>query len=75
MTDFSNKIKNFLRSWNFWRPFLAVLIGSTAGFLYYYFIGCRSGSCPITGNPYASIVWGGLLGFFLVNSPCKRGRC
>ena len=69
------KLKGFFRSWNFWRPFLAVVIGVAAGFLYYYFVGCKSGSCAITGNPYMSMVWGGLLGFFLVSSPCMRGRC
>jgi hypothetical protein len=69
------KIKVLLKSWNFWKPFLAVFIGVLAGFLYYYFIGCRSGSCPITGNPYMSMLWGGLMGLFLVNSPCSKGKC
>lgn len=73
--EFVYKVKAFFMSRNFWRPFIAVLIGSAAGFAYYYFVGCKSGSCAITGNPYASIVWGGLLGFFLVNSPCSKGRC
>jgi hypothetical protein len=71
----SNRLRSFFKSWNFWRPFIAVFIGGTGGFMYYYFIGCNSGSCAITGNPYASVIWGGLLGFFLVNSPCTRGRC
>jgi LytS/YehU family sensor histidine kinase len=68
-------IMEFLKSWKFWRPFLGFFIGGMAGFLYYYFIGCTSGSCAITSNPYLSVVWGGLMGFFLVNSPCARGRC
>jgi len=69
------KLKAFLKSWRFWRPFLAVLIGSMGGFLYYHFIGCNSGSCGITSDPYKSTIWGGLLGLFLVVSPCSRGRC
>jgi len=69
------KLKVFFKSWRFWRPFLAVVIGSLTGFLYFYFIGCNSGSCGITSNPYMSMVWGGLLGLFFVNSPCSRGRC
>jgi hypothetical protein len=68
-------MKEFLASRNFLRPFVAVIIGSTAGFLYYHFVGCASGHCAITGNPYLSTLWGGLLGFFLVNSPCAKGRC
>lgn len=68
-------LKEFLKSWRFWRPFLGVFVGALAGFLYYYFIGCTSGSCAITGNPYISTIWGGLLGFFVVSSPCCRGKC
>jgi hypothetical protein len=68
-------VKEFLTSWYFWKPFLAVLIGGFAGFLYYYFVGCQSGSCPITSNPYMSIIGGSLLGFFVVSSPCSSGKC
>jgi len=69
------KLRESFKSWKFWKPFLAVVVGGVAGFLYYYFVGCDSGSCGITSNPYMSMVWGGLLGLFLVNSPCARGRC
>jgi hypothetical protein len=34
------------------------ILGAGLGYLIYKFIGCRSGSCPITSNPYASMVWG-----------------
>jgi hypothetical protein len=67
--------KEFFKSWHFWKPFLGVTLGGLAGFLYYYFVGCVSGGCAITSNPYMSILWGGLMGFFVVNSPCSRGRC
>ena len=43
------------------------LIGGVFGFAYYYFIGCKSGSCPIKSNPYYMTLWGlalgGVLGF------------
>jgi hypothetical protein len=68
-------IKTFFKSRLFWKPFLGAIIGSTVGFMYYYFIGCTSGHCAITSNPYMSILWGGLLGVFIVSSPCNRGRC
>ena len=67
--------KEFIKSSWFLRPFLGVVIGGVAGFLYYYFVGCTSGHCPITNNPYMSIIWGGLLGLFIVKSPCSRGKC
>ncbi len=49
-------IKEYLKSWNFWKPFSAIVLGGIAGFLYYYFIDCASGSCAITGNSYMSII-------------------
>lgn len=67
-------IKDFFRSWSFWRPFLGVLAGGTAGFLYYHFIGCNSGSCVITSNPFGSIITGTLLGLYITSSPCLRSR-
>ncbi len=44
------------------RPALFALLGGAAGFAYYYFIGCASGTCPITGNPYVSTVYGAFMG-------------
>ena len=41
---------------------IGVAIGGTAGFLYYWFIGCASGTCPVTSNPYMTVAWGMLLG-------------
>lgn len=40
-------------------------VGAIGGFLYYYFVGCASGTCPITSNPYISIVWGSVMGYLL----------
>jgi hypothetical protein len=43
----------------------ASLVGAAAGFAYYYYIGCASGTCPITGNPYISTAYGAAVGFLL----------
>lgn len=64
-------IKDFFKSWYFWKPFLGIVLGGLAGFLYYYFIGCTSGACPITSSPYGSILVGALFGFFITNGPCR----
>lgn len=42
---------------------LHVAIGGVAGLAYYKVVGCRSGMCPLTGNPYISTLYGALLGF------------
>ena len=60
-----------IRSSFFWKPATGAIIGGILGFLYYYFVGCTSGSCAITGNPISSMLFGGLLGLFIVNRPCK----
>ncbi len=39
--------------------------GAIAGYAYYHFIGCASGTCPITGNPYASTLYGAFMGSVL----------
>jgi hypothetical protein len=41
------------------------IAGGVVGFAYYYFIGCVSGSCPITSDPYISTMYGALLGAVL----------
>jgi hypothetical protein len=69
------KLKQLVSKWSFWRPIIAIVSGGFLGFLYYHFIGCSGGSCPITSNPYSSIIVGGLFGLFIVTSPCSRGKC
>ncbi len=34
------------------------LLGAVAGYAYYYFIGCASGSCALTSNPYLMTGYG-----------------
>lgn len=75
LTSLSKKLKESSRTWAFWKPVIAVALGATGGFLYYYFVGCKSGTCAITGNPWMSTIWGGLLGLFFAKSPCINGKC
>lgn len=44
---------------------IGVPLGLLGGYLYYYYIGCRGGSCPITSNPWLSLLWGGILGYLI----------
>ena len=67
-------IREFLRSWNFWRPFLGIVTGGVAGFLYYHFVGCSTGGCLITSHSYNTIIFGGLSGYLLTSGPCTKCR-
>lgn len=46
---------------------IGVVLGAVIGFLYYRFIGCRSGACLITSNPYISSIYWALLGGLIAN--------
>jgi len=47
---------------------IGILIGSIAGYAYYHFVGCASGTCAITSQPLNSRAYGALMGYLLFNS-------
>ena len=61
-----------MKSWMTWG--IGIVIGATAGYLYWYYVGCMSGSCAITSSPVNSTLYGSLLGALAVNAigPGKR---
>lgn len=48
------------------------MIGASLGFAYYYFIGCHSGTCPITSNPWISTAYGAGMGFLMAFGGGRR---
>lgn len=46
---------------------IGIFIGAIAGYLYYHFVGCASGTCAITSNPLNSTLYGALMGGLLFN--------
>lgn len=40
----------------------AVALGAVLGYAFYKFVGCRTGACPITSNPWMSTLYGAVLG-------------
>ena len=42
-----------------------IFLGMLGGFLYWKFVGCLSGSCPIKSVWYWSPLYGGLIGLLL----------
>ena len=46
---------------------IGVGAGAIAGYLYYFYIGCSSGSCMITSHPINSTLYGSVMGGLLLN--------
>jgi phage shock protein E len=58
-------MKTFLAASIWQKRILFSLIGAMGGYAYYYFIGCSSGACPISSNPWISTLYGAGFGFIL----------
>ena len=41
---------------------LPLFLGALGGFLYYNYVGCVTGTCAITSNPWLSTGYGALIG-------------
>ena len=48
-----------------WLKFAGVATGILGGWLYYFYVGCVSGTCPITSNPYKMMLYGAVMGYLL----------
>ncbi len=44
------------------KTLLFAFAGAGAGYAYHRLVGCRTGTCPITANPYISTLYGALMG-------------
>ena len=65
----------FLKQLTVWQKRgVASVIGGIAGFAYYYYIGCMSGTCAITSNPYISTGYGMLIAALLINKPTSEKK-
>lgn len=55
---------------------IGIVAGLIAGYAYYHFVGCNSGTCAITSRPLNSTLYGGMMGGLLFNmfvtSPKKK---
>ena len=49
-----------------------IIVGGIVGFAYYHFVGCASGTCPITSSPYISTIYGALMGYLLFDMFKKK---
>ncbi len=44
-----------------------IIIGGVAGYFYYDYTSCASGTCPITARPLNTIIYGAVMGALSLN--------
>jgi hypothetical protein len=66
------RIKKFLSKYKL--TIAGLFIGAIGGYLYYYFIGCNSGTCAITSKPLNSTLYGALMGGLFLNIFKKENK-
>jgi len=57
-----------------WLVLAGAALGAIAGYLYWYFIGCKSGTCAITSSPLNSTLYGLVLGALVLSLFKKREK-
>jgi hypothetical protein len=48
------------------RNLIGLFIGAIAGWMYWNFVGCSSGSCAITSKPINSTLYGAFMGYLIM---------
>lgn len=54
--------------------FIGAILGAIAGYLYWKFVGCTSGTCMITSKPINSTLYGAMLGTLLLGIFKKENK-
>jgi xanthine/uracil permease len=54
------------------KRFYPVIFGAVIGYAYYHFIGCSTGSCAITSNPWTSVLYGSVFGALFISKPKQK---
>ncbi len=66
-------MQNFALMMNKYKLEIAgLIVGAIAGWCYWYFVGCASGTCLITSKPLNSTTYGGIVGLLLFSSLKKE---
>ena len=50
------------------RIVIGAVVGGGLGFAYYKFVGCSSGTCPLTSSPFISTLYGMVVGALVAGS-------
>ena len=50
------------------RILIGAVVGGVLGFGWYKFVGCSTGTCPLTSNPVISTLYGTVVGALIAGS-------
>lgn len=75
MYIFANKRKTMELFIKYKKTIIGALIGGILGFAYWYFIGCNSGTCPITSSWKISTLYGLFAGLVLTLPKKSNNTC
>jgi len=53
---------------------IGIAIGALAGYGYYFYVGCASGTCAITSKPLNSTLYGAFMGGLIFNMFVKETK-
>jgi hypothetical protein len=56
-------MKNIVIKYKF--ELIGIVLGAIAGWCYWFFVGCASGTCAITSSPVNSSLYGAMMGGIL----------
>lgn len=44
-----------------------LVTGAIAGYAYYFYVGCVTGSCPLSSNPWSMTFYGAIMGYLFID--------
>ena len=65
----------WVKSKQFRKTLIAIMIGAVTGFAYFYFTEGKHMEVVSSGDVIQDVIFGAFLGFFVTNSPCSRNKC
>ncbi len=69
----TEKLKMLWKTNKIFKLAAGIFAGAVLGYGYYFFIGCRTGTCAITGSPVNSTIYGAVMGLVL-SFPAKKSE-
>lgn len=68
-------LKRFVKSKHNQKTIISTIVGMVGGIVYFYFTEGKQMEIIPMNEVLRSAFFGGFIGFFIMNSPCARGRC